>query len=471
MVVRWAPFAARRRPCPLAMTAKGQGTMSSTYSFSSAPKPVSARKKYRDPGETGTAMYRDLKETCITWDKRVHRGNTYSMFTQNAIREALAANEQEPEPRHHRKRKQEKSPFDMPLPVPERIPVDLTRHLVAAEKPIEVAVVEAQTDEFLPEPPAEQYQPQKTGKDVQTQVEDGELFHFDKEVEPILDVLVMKTLEQSIMEVEEEHELARMSEFKDTWHKRQEVMMAEWVTQVNQEWVRWHEKEHIVALKREQKKREARVLLKLQAMECARQNLRGLVPNAVKDLQELAFPDKRGMAIDRIFLPQLLAKAQQEVRTVIQSQHMVDELIKGVARNKMAVRSATLQAERDATRAMDQQRLEEMQIRRGKIRITVEGASGERIPVGPIQISTQDSMTEVQDRVYAWLQENEPQVAAAWPWGIAMCINLEPVQDTKALFEAKPGQISMVPKPEPPQQEEEEAAEGEEVPLEAEEES
>ena len=29
-----------------------------------------------------------VKETCISWDKRVHRGNTYSMYTQNAIKEA-----------------------------------------------------------------------------------------------------------------------------------------------------------------------------------------------------------------------------------------------------------------------------------------------------------------------------------------------------------------------------------------------
>lgn len=31
---------------------------------------------------------------------------------------------------------------------------------------------------------------------------------------------VMKTLEQSIMEVEEEHELAAMSQFKQAWYER-----------------------------------------------------------------------------------------------------------------------------------------------------------------------------------------------------------------------------------------------------------
>ncbi len=36
--------------------------------------------------------------------------------------------------------------------------------------------------------------PKKTGVDVNTQVEDWELFAFDKEVLPIVDVIVTKTL-------------------------------------------------------------------------------------------------------------------------------------------------------------------------------------------------------------------------------------------------------------------------------------
>ena len=47
-----------------------------------------------------------------------------------------------------------------------------------------------------------------------TQIFDGdyELFDFDKEVEPMLNVLVLKTLEQARMEVLEEEELKIMKE-------------------------------------------------------------------------------------------------------------------------------------------------------------------------------------------------------------------------------------------------------------------
>jgi len=52
--------------------------------------------------------------------------------------------------------------------------------------------------------------PEKTGIDIATQIEDGELFNFDEEVAPILNSLLSKTLELSRMEVLEEEEIKEM---------------------------------------------------------------------------------------------------------------------------------------------------------------------------------------------------------------------------------------------------------------------
>ena len=60
---------------------------------------------------------------------------------------------------------------------------------------------ETQTDAFLDRPITPAFIPQKRGADVETQIEDGDLFDFDYEVEPILEVIVGKTLEQGLMEV------------------------------------------------------------------------------------------------------------------------------------------------------------------------------------------------------------------------------------------------------------------------------
>ena len=72
------------------------------------------------------------------------------------------------------------------------------------------AEVMTQTDAFMDRPPTPLFIPMKIGVDVETQIENGDLFDFDFEVEPILEVLVGKTLEQGLMEVMEEEELAAM---------------------------------------------------------------------------------------------------------------------------------------------------------------------------------------------------------------------------------------------------------------------
>jgi len=447
---------------------KGQGG-SASYSFSSQPKPVSgSRKKYRDPNEiVDPAMYRDPKETCITWDKRVHRGNTYGMYTQNAIKEALEQAENPPAPPVRRKRApKEKSLFEMGLPEKETVAVDLTDNLVAKEAPKVMDTVEAQTDEFLPEPPAEQYQPQKTGVNESTQVEDGELFIFDYEVEPILEVLINKTLEQSIMEVEEEFEIDQMSEFKTEWMKRQAAMMKDWEAQVAEERVRWAKKEEVVQKKREEKRREAQVLLKIQSMNIAKAHLRNLVPKAVLSLQKEAFPDKKDLTINRGFIPEVVS----EVKSQVQGRTHADKSITSIIRKNCKARTVKQTAARQVHVAnwaiAEAKRLEEAKTRRGNIRIYVPDAHGIPVPVGPIQIGSTDSIEQVQEMVLQWLQANQTSLVELFPHGVRMAMKNEageliPVAETAEMFEAKAGQISMLPQEPPPEPEEGEAEGGE----------
>jgi hypothetical protein len=67
--------------------------------------------------------------------------------------------------------------------------------------------VEVQTEDYLDRPISPLGRPSYTNPEVSTQIEDGDLFHFDDEVAPILNVLITKTLDQSRMEVLEEEEI------------------------------------------------------------------------------------------------------------------------------------------------------------------------------------------------------------------------------------------------------------------------
>jgi len=60
---------------------------------------------------------------------------------------------------------------------------------------------ETQTDAFLDRPATPLFVAQKSGTDAETQIAPGDLFDFDFEVEPLLEVLVGKTLEQGLLEV------------------------------------------------------------------------------------------------------------------------------------------------------------------------------------------------------------------------------------------------------------------------------
>ena len=55
--------------------------------------------------------------------------------------------------------------------------------------------MKCQTDAFQQKPASPKYIPKKTGIDKITQIEDYDLFDYDREVQPILNVLLTKSVE------------------------------------------------------------------------------------------------------------------------------------------------------------------------------------------------------------------------------------------------------------------------------------
>jgi hypothetical protein len=90
------------------------------------------------------------------------------------------------------------TPYEIKPSANPRIQVNLEFFLTDSANTIEktASTVDTQTDTFAEPPPSPKYVPKKTGIDAATQVEDYELFNFDQEVSPILDVIVSKSLEE-----------------------------------------------------------------------------------------------------------------------------------------------------------------------------------------------------------------------------------------------------------------------------------
>ena len=87
----------------------------------------------------------------------------------------------------------------------------------------------------MPRPPTPKYVPKKTGIDKITQIEDFDLFDYDREVQPILNVLLTKSVEQALLEVEEETELDEIRKFKGEYEKRQVSLHDCWEEEVKRE--------------------------------------------------------------------------------------------------------------------------------------------------------------------------------------------------------------------------------------------
>ena len=110
------------------------------------------------------------------------------------------------------------------IPKPERVHqgIDIFRNLIEEEKKVSkvdqgIQSDEIEYDEIENEKP---FLPQKLGKDEATQILDGDLFDFDKDVQPLLTVVVGKTLEQSLLELEQEQEIENLRQAKLMYSKK-----------------------------------------------------------------------------------------------------------------------------------------------------------------------------------------------------------------------------------------------------------
>lgn len=97
---------------------------------------------------------------------------------------------------------------------------------ILTDKPPETEK-EALTDFYIDRPMNRLFIYKKDGVDSEAQIWEGDLFDFDTEVEPLLQVLLSKTLEQSRMEVLEEEELKKMKEQQKQFEQMRNAELAE----------------------------------------------------------------------------------------------------------------------------------------------------------------------------------------------------------------------------------------------------
>lgn len=321
---------------------------SSAYTFTAQPKPVMTRKKpmYREPASEGDS---EGTPSNIMFDKRVIRGNTYAaqILPTATAPEGAAAVRKSPARRAYQ------AP-GTPEAVEGRRHVDAQTDAYLEELTDTVPEVEnaTQTDQFMDRPPTPLYIPMKTGTDAESQIEAGELFDFDFEAEPILEVLVGKTLEQGLMEVMEEEELAAMRAHQEHFEQIRNAELVATQRMEAAERRKLEEKERRLAQERERTRREQVVREKGAAQAFARGYLQGLVGTVFEKLHEDGFFfDPVSKEVEEEFMPWLtdatVATVAQASAARAATEAIVEESLKILVTEKETA-VAKLQAEKKA---------------------------------------------------------------------------------------------------------------------------
>lgn len=221
-----------------------------------------------------------------------------------------------------------------PNPVEGRKHIDVQTEQYLEEltdRPVEVEI-DTQTDAFMDQLPAPIFIPMKTGVDVETQIYDGDLFDFDAEVEPILEVLVGKTLEQSMMEVMEEEELANMRTHQEHFEQIRNTELAETQRLEEAEKRRTEEKQRRVEQEKQRVKQEQDVTEKVAARTFTKGFLSQLQSQVVQNLADAGFFfDPLETEVTNNFIPWLMDSMTEKLDTLAVARALADDLISDAA--------------------------------------------------------------------------------------------------------------------------------------------
>lgn len=277
------------------------------FTYSSQPHAAPTRTVNKHP------RYRDPNDAPLTLmsDPRVIRGSTHVLAKKIALSKAEMSKSQpitrtheevQHEPRTQATYRFEVKPFS-------NDEIDVSRYLVQQTdyKP-QNKTLDTQTDVFLPRPDTPEYVPAKVGVDTGTQVDDvNELFDFNTEVAPIVEVIIQKTIDQALFELGSEEELKHLESAARDF--RAEKFRSE-------EWMRNRENQ---AIKENKQRRE-----RIQALQTARENeKRTKTIIAGVQMMHQTFPDSLAKVYDEL----IRSGAWQEMDDAIAEKEFLPQVI------------------------------------------------------------------------------------------------------------------------------------------------
>uniref|UniRef100_A0A1A9Z8V1 Radial spoke head protein 3 homolog n=1 Tax=Glossina pallidipes TaxID=7398 RepID=A0A1A9Z8V1_GLOPL len=216
---------------------------------------------------------------------------------------------------------------------------------------------ETQTDLFLEKPAQPPYTPAKIGIDVATEIGEGELFHFDAEAQPIIEVMVDGTIEMTVLEMAHEREIETIRRRQDELLAQREAELAE-LRRLEDEEIRLRaEKERRIRQDAIAKSVDDEIQKEVIAAKILQGHIASILPEILDNLEPATDASKRQKLIDSL-CPWLATGVSEEVGQIVGCREVLKNLIKEIIKQRAEIYAGYREEE-------------------GKIKVLYEGAHEE----------------------------------------------------------------------------------------------
>ncbi|ETK94093.1 hypothetical protein F442_02878 [Phytophthora nicotianae P10297] len=319
------------------------------YEFSSAPRSVATKRTKSSAVPNGNANGNTERAQNIMFDKRVHRGSAYVMREETPESpgrgggDSRKPNKAVTRAARYQQQQQQQQQLQQrpatPPPVGDRFHMDVQTDNYLEELTDRNPEVDAdtQTDALLDLHPPITFMPIPSGIDVATQIENGDLFDFVLEVEPILEVLVGKTLELGMMELLEEIELREIRQRQELFEQARNAELAEVQRLEAEAKRRFAEKQRRLDEETARLAAQAELEEKVAARASAKQYLANLHAQVFDTLVESGhFFDPLAKDVKQNFLPGLLESAAARAHQLDAGRKLLDAILVDALRSRAA---------------------------------------------------------------------------------------------------------------------------------------
>ena len=336
--------------------------MQQNYSYSTqpqaAPSASTRRSKYRDD---------DDPPLNIMADPRVFRGSNVANRVNRAGLKAGKEIVRRPERRRLSGGGFARTSSPPPVPGRQHADIQTEEYLeVLSDRPPE-ADISTQTPASLDRPSSPLFVRAKTGVDVETQILQGDLFDFDIEVEPLLEVLVGRTLHVAMLEVMQEEELAAIRQQQEEFEAVRNIELTE-VQRLEAEARRkMQEKERRIRQERKRLEEQRELESKVAARAFAQQYISALHEDVFDVLEaEGKFVDPLKLEVEQDFMPALISDVRQRFGEYLLADALLTELLAKATQELQTLgeEALRLRKEQEEEEALERLRAEEERLQR-----------------------------------------------------------------------------------------------------------